>query len=293
MDKKLKFLVVGGDLRQARLCEMIQKDGHEVSVYALDRQKFENDIIVCPDMRESSQNADCVILPLPVVHEQGRLNAPLSNSTFKIEDILKSIPAGKLTVGGLIPQKVKEMAEGFSLNLIDYLQREELAVLNAIPAAEGAIQIAMEEMPVTIHGSDCLVIGNGRIGKILASFLQGLGAKVTVAARKYSDFAWIYASGHEFLDTRYLEGNLSRFDVIFNTVPKLVLNEVRLMEVRKDCLIIDLASKPGGVDMNVAQELSKRVIWALSLPGKVAPVSSAAAIRDTIYNLLSGEEFSV
>ena len=288
MNKKIKFLVVGGDLRQARLCEIIRKDGHEVFVYALDRQKFENDIIECSDMREASRKADCVILPLPVMHEE-RLNAPLSNASHKIEDILRSIPAGKLVAGGMIPEKVNEMGREFSLRMVDYLKREELAVLNAIPVAEGAIQIAMEETPITIHGSKCLVIGYGRIGKTLASFLRGLGADVTVSARKYSDFAWIYASGHQYLDTRFLNGHLKNFDMIFNTVPDLILNESCLREIKGDCLIIDLASKPGGIDMNVAQGLSKKVIWALSLPGKVAPVTSAQAIRDTIYNMLSGE----
>ncbi|MCX7614612.1 MAG: dipicolinate synthase subunit DpsA [Clostridiales bacterium] len=84
MKTKLRFLVVGGDLRQARLCEMIRKDGHEVSVYALDRQKFENDIIECSDLRDAAQKADCIILPLPVLHEEGKLNAPLSSSSHKI-----------------------------------------------------------------------------------------------------------------------------------------------------------------------------------------------------------------
>ncbi|MDP4108862.1 MAG: dipicolinate synthase subunit DpsA [Bacillota bacterium] len=248
MKKKLRFLVIGGDLRQARLCEMFQDDGHEVSVYALDRQKFENDIMLCSDVRDCALKADCVVLPLPVTHEEGRLNSPLSNSSHKIEDILKMIPAGKLVAGGMVPPKVKALANSYSIRLVDYLHREELAVLNAIPVAEGAIQIAMEETPITIHGSECLVIGNGRIGKILACYLQGLGARVTVSARKCTDFAWIYAFGQEVLDTRLLEGNLSRFDIIFNTVPELVLNEARLLEVKEDCLIIDLASKPGGAD---------------------------------------------
>lgn len=53
-----------------------------------------------------------------------------------------------------------------------------MAVLNAIPTAEGAIQIAMEEMPVTIHGSKALVLGFGRVGKTLAKMLDGIGAKL-------------------------------------------------------------------------------------------------------------------
>ena len=40
-------------------------------------------------------------------------------------------------------------------------------------------------------------------------------------------------------------------------------------------------SKPGGVDLGAAGKLGLTVIWALSLPGKVAPVTAGAAIRDT------------
>lgn len=162
-------------------------------------------------------------------------------------------------------------------------------IATALPTAEGAIQIAMEELLITLHGARALVIGNGRIGKLLSGRLACLGAKVTVSARSNADFAWISAAGMESLDTRSLAGHLAPFDVLFNTVPSRVLGLAELAELREDCLIIDLASKPGGVDFGAAQQLGRRAIWALSLPGKVAPMSSAMAIRDTIYNILQEE----
>ena len=83
-----------------------------------------------------------------------------------------------------------------------------------------------------------------------------------------------------------LRGGLCGYDLIVNTVPARVLNRPELEDVKEDCLILDLASKPGGVDLGAAGELGLTVIWALSLPGKVAPVTAGAAIRDTIYNML-------
>ena len=64
------------------------------------------------------------------------------------------------------------------------------------------------------------------------------------------------------------------------------LGREALEDVKPDCLILDLASKPGGVDLGRAGELGLTVIWALSLPGKVAPVTAGAAIKSTIYNML-------
>ncbi len=168
----------------------------------------------------------------------------------------------------------------------DFLSRNDFAILNAIPTAEGAVQLAMEKTPQALRGRRALVIGYGRIGKLLAHALQGLGVRVAVAARKSEDFAWIRAMGCEELNTMQLQGKLSGFDLIFNTVPHLVLPYMRLVELKRDCLVIDLASKPGGVDFKAAEKLGLNVEWALSLPGKVAPESAAIYMRDTLYAIL-------
>ena len=79
---------------------------------------------------------------------------------------------------------------------------------------------------------------------------------------------------------------LRDMDIIFNTIPSLILNDEILTKVKKDALIIDLASKPGGIDFDAAKSYGLKVIWALSLPGKIAPVSSGAIIKDTIMNII-------
>ena len=134
---------------------------------------------------------------------------------------------------------------------------------------EGAIQIALTEMPITLHGSKCLVMGFGRIGKLLAKALHALGANVTVEARKFSDLAWIKAYGYKGFPLNQLKDGISKFDLIINTIPYPILVEDILKNIRDDTLIIDLASKPGGVEFDSAARLGKKVIWALSLPLKV------------------------
>ncbi len=109
---------------------------------------------------------------------------------------------------------------------------------------------------------------------------------MTASARSYADMAWIRAYGYEVAHTEKLESHLSQFDVIINTVPARVLGENRLKELKPGCLCLDLASKPGGMDFTAASKLGVKAVWALSLPGEVAPVTSGAMIRDTIYNIL-------
>ncbi len=160
---------------------------------------------------------------------------------------------------------------------------------NDIPTCEGAIQLAMEQTAYTLQGSRCLVIGYGRIGAQLARKLRALDAQVTVSARSPRDFARIQSAGMQTLDTRSLAGQLGGFDLIFNTVPSPVLGAPELAELLPDCLVIDLASLPGGISPDTQPPPSCRVLHALSLPGRVAPLSAARAIHDTVCTILQEE----
>lgn len=285
MKHTLTFALAGGDVRQAYLGEMLAADGARVRTIGLERHSTE--LAACSDPRELFAEADVVLLPMPVMGARGRLNAPLANAPYKLTDVLDAIPAGKKVFGGAVPKMVTDMAARRGICVSDYLLREELALLNAIPTAEGAIQIAMEELPVTIHGLPVLILGAGRIGSALASRLRGLGAQVTVSARKYEDFARIRGEGCAYLDTRRLCGHMQAFALVVNTVPAAVLTRKVLADCRPDVLVIDLASGAGGVPADAAS--LRRVIHALSLPGRVAPRSAAAAIHDTVCHMLEEE----
>ena len=86
---------------------------------------------------------------------------------------------------------------------------------------------------------------------------------------------------------RYAERKALGFDVVFNTIPAVILTHDLLSELPEHCVIIDIASMPGGVDFAAARTLSKKVIHALSLPGKVAPITAGRAIRDVLYKIMN------
>lgn len=69
----------------------------------------------------------------------------------------------------------------------------------------------------------------------------------------------------------------------------MILNEPMLKHIDKHTLIIDLASRPGGVDFEAAKRLGLNVNWALSLPGKVAPITAGKIIYKTVCNILKQE----
>ena len=282
----MKFAIIGGDLRLAKLAEFLLLDGHRVSVYALDKVNFSKDILQASSVADAAEGADCVVLPLPVSLSDGFLNAPLSSDAHSIEKVLSQIPRETLLCGGLFRAPIVEECARLGVHAEDYFLREELIVTNAEATAEGALQILMEETPVTICGSRCLVVGYGRIGKLLARMLKALGAQVTVSARKAADEAWIHAEGYGFLHTYRLSGELSAFDIVVNTVPARIFSGQDLQELSNCRLYLDLASRPGGLDFSAASRAGVKTVWAHSLPGEVAPESCAAAIRDAVQNII-------
>lgn len=282
------FWVIGGDQRQAALADALAEDGHRVLAWAMDQGELSSRVERAADL-EGVGRADCVILPLPIRGEGDTLNAPLCPETHLLEDVFTRLHPQQYLCGGRADSRTFTLAARYALTVHDYFTREELAVSNAVPTAEGAVQIAMEEMGVTLHRCHALVLGYGRVGQLTAHRLAALGARVTVAARRYDALAWAEAYGHDTLRLGELSGYLCGFDLVVNTVPSRVLPRELLAQLKPGCLVIDLASKPGGVDFQGAAELGVRCVWALSLPGKVAPVSAGAAIRDTVYNMLREE----
>lgn len=277
--------VIGGDLRQLTLARLLKREGYHVFLYGFDKD-IRLDALEFDRDKDFALSADIVILPIPVTFDGVTINSPYSKNPMTVEEFLYGINPSALVFGGQIQPNLQKAFEENQIAYRDYLKREELSIKNAVPTAEGAIEIAIAETPITIHGSKSLVLGYGKIGKILSKMLFGLGAQTYVEARKYADLAMIEGHGYEPLDLYNLKDRINEFDIIFNTVPSLILDRDVLSNVKKDALIIDLASKPGGVDFDAAKELGLRVIWALSLPGKVAPVTSGAIIKDTIMNII-------
>ncbi len=265
MDKR--FLVCGGDLRQITVANIISSYGCDVAAYGFGcNEGFSSTVRCCADIADALSGTDIVILPLPCSLDGTTVNMPMSAAELTITELLKHMNKNQIIVAGMVSEKITNLTHVYNIYISDYFEREELTVLNAIPTVEGALQIAMEELPVTIHASKCLVCGFGRIGKLLAKALQSLGADVTVSARRHSDLAWITAYGYKGVMTDDLKSVLADQAIVFNTVPHLVFDEKLLGCLGDNALLIDLASKPGGVDFNAAAQLGKKVIWALSLP---------------------------
>ena len=277
MKRELNFWVLGGDLRQACLARLLAEDGHRVHTYALSGSVVTpTENLTLADSLDGIGRADCVVLPLPVAGAEGMVNTPLTRSALPLASLLDALSPPQILCGGRVDPVSAAMADARGLILRDYFAREELAVANAVPTAEGAVQLAMEQ-----KGERIACLEMRRVGQAAARRFAALGARVSVAARRYEQLALAESEGYGAEQIGGLDGWLCGYDLVVNTVPAPVLGETELKDLRPDCLIIDLASKPGGVDRKAADRLGRQVIWALSLPG-----TAGGAIRSTIYNML-------
>ena len=271
MDQTIAFL--GGDQRMRLLAQMMAADGYEVCSWELSGAP--NPQALCDALK-----AQVIVLPLPM-----EKNGYLSGTELTTERLFHALRPEHRIFAGNVSGEAMALADALGLHITDYFAVEELSVRNAVPTAEGAIETAMKHTSVTLHGTPCLVVGFGRIGKVLAHDLHALGAKVSVSARKRSDLAWIDAFGYAPLHTNRLSGTLGEFRVVFNTVPHQVLDEALLSELPRDCLLIELAGA-SGFDLDAVERLRLSYLRAPGLPGIVAPETAAHAIKKTLCRLM-------
>ena len=272
----MNFAIIGGDERMVRLSRLLEADGHAVRAFALEKA-----LPCAASAQEALTGADCAVLPLPCTRG-GMLNAPLSEESRRVEDVLSHAAPGTIVCAGQAAG-IAPLCRDLGLSLTDYFQREELVVKNALLTAEGALSLLLRSSR-SLAGQKVLLCGFGRISRLLAPRLQACGAKVSVAARSPSDLAWAECMNCRSLDLKK-RPDLGGFYYAVNTIPAPIFGEDALKALAPAALI-ELASPPYGFDAEAAARLELTLTVASGLPGKTAPESAAAAIRDTLYHIL-------
>lgn len=230
------------------------------------------------------EDANIIVTAIPFTKDGVKVNGEIITCEELI-NLLKD--SDKILLSGAFSKEMEIKFKENNIKYYDLMKSDSMAILNAIPTAEGAISTAIVNTNFTLHGSNVLVLGYGRIGKVLAKMINAIGANVFCEARKESDIAMIKAMGYTPIRLENLDENLEKMNIIFNTIPYMILDKKRLDLLSKDALIIDLASSPGGVDFKYAKDTNKRVEWALALPSKVAPYTAALYIKEEIDKILS------
>ncbi len=278
--KENNFLILGGDERSLYLGEYLEKQKFIVCYYAF------SDTNCFASLSDAINEAKYIILPLPFTKDRLTLNAPLFEEKVEIKDILTLITSKHTVFGGQLPESFKEALHEKGVHFYDYFLLDELAIYNAIPTAEGVVEILIKNLPITVHSMRCAVLGYGKVGKVLADTLKNLGAEVTIFARKEKDLADAFTKLYKTATFSELKEKEFKFDALINTVPEKVLSHEEMKNLNQECLFIEIASSPFGIDFQAAKEYAFDVIKANSLPGKVAPKTAGEIIGRSILPIL-------
>ncbi len=284
MMKSKVILVAGGDLRYVYTAKALAAQ-HQVHTIGLPEHSVMQDAAIVKE--EALPRCDVLVLPMPVSEDGTLLYAPLADARISLTLLRSAVMPGGMVFGGKFGS-TEPLFRQAGLRTLDYFSCEELSVRNAVPTAEGALEILLKQMPATIFGSRMLVLGFGRVGSRLAAVLHGLGARVTVASREYPELARAAMLGCRTLPLAQLKEHAGEFSVLCNTIPARVIAADILAELPAETLVLDLASRPGGVDWEAPARCQR--IHALSLPGKTAPAAAGRIIADTIIHRLQEEE---
>ncbi len=282
----VSITMLGGDLRELELAKTLLRYEADLRLVGFPLDPAIEEAKHYSDPKAAVKDAKIILAPMSNTDMEGHIVNRLDDrESIDLAEVMLSLPLNTPILIGVAKPIIKQLAEQYRLRLIETAEIDEIAILNSIPTAEGAIHLAMQELPITLHGSRCLVVGFGRCGITLARALLGLGAQVTVAARSKAQLARAIEMGLQILPMESLCTHLET-DVIFNTIPAVVLTRPYLKQLKPSTLIIDLAAAPGGVDFDAAKEYGIKAILALSLPGKVAPVTAGKILSQCIPRLL-------
>lgn len=274
----MRVLFLGGDLRQKYACEFLCQNDIEAEFYS--------EFILDESINKKIKNSDVLVLPMPISKDGTNLNF----TEIKLVDIISLLNKESIVFGGGFPLLIKDFLILRSLQYIDYMDIESFQIQNSLLSAEGAIYYAKEKFDRCIYGSDIAILGFGRIGKILAYLLHSQGAKITVCARKETDFVWSKLIGFDGFKMK-ISGDISnlnlinnKYDIIFNTIPYWIMDDSFAKSINRDTLIIDIASKPFGIDESLVKKYNLNYYREAGIPGRYAPKSAGEIIGKTIID---------
>lgn len=261
-----KITLIGGDDRLKILKRELEKEGYLTDTLGL-----------FPDDYADITTSNVIILPVPTTKDGLNVFCPLTERKIPLENIQNTATKGQLILccNYIFQNK----------NCIDYGSLDSYALLNSVPTAEGAIKIAIEKTPYTLWKSKVLVIGYGRVGKILSDRLKSLGCDITVSARKSADFAMLDALGFKYISTGDADKSAKDYQIIFNTVDVKVISD-KTLENLENTLLIDLSTK-GGFDLKLAEEYKIKAVKAPGLPSKIAPETAAEILKNTVLHIIN------
>ena len=287
-DTKMKSVVVlGGDMRGVYCAGRLSREkGYNVVVSGLKGRGEGGKEERLPE------RADILVLPYVslISGKDGRMyiSSMQADKGIAFETAAGLVKGGTAVFCGRLPEQCAKELTDRGAKLYDWFSDEELTLKNAALTAEGAAQIITGESKDGVGGSNILILGCGRVARACAKLFRSMGGSVTIAARKESDRMFAVSQGWSCAALDDIEA-WSRADVIVNTIPARVIGEKELRSVKPGGWILELASKPYGLDFEEAERLGVRAVLGSGLPGKFTPEAAGENMACYVIKAAGGD----
>ncbi|REK76560.1 dipicolinate synthase subunit DpsA [Paenibacillus paeoniae] len=284
----VQVLLLGGDARQLEVIRKLSELDAAITVCGFDGLHSSLDGAMHAEFDESLfEGVDALLLPAVGTDDQGLIHAVFSDREMKLTEAhFARLPQHCTVYTGMAKPYLRQLCESRGLSLVELFDRDDVAIYNSIPTAEGALMMAIQHTDITLHGSSSMVLGFGRTGFTMARSLQGLGAKVKVGVRRSEHYARASEMGFEPFYMANLLQNVGSIDLLFNTIPTMIVTAQIIANLPSRAVIIDLASRPGGTDFRFAEKRGIKAMLAPGLPGIVAPKTAGRIIADCLSQLI-------
>lgn len=282
-----KIAVLGGDRRTGMILTGLHRTYPDVSIAVWGTADTELPPFVraTKTWQEAMSGAQVGILPIPVSGDGETLSVhPHANQTVPLEALCRFLRPGSLLLGGIVPPVVLRMAAENAVHFGDYYADGVVQTLNAVPTAEGAVAIAIRELPVILPETTAVIAGYGHCARALATRLHLLGARVIVAARRPDALAEAACDGCETVLLSSFLTDPIPCHILFNTIPAPVFGRACLEGLPEDCVFAELAH---GLPPDVEIPSHVRLIRAPGLPGKTAPDTAGRILCDAILEKIA------
>ncbi|MYL42479.1 dipicolinate synthase subunit DpsA [Virgibacillus salexigens] len=288
MNTNKHVMLLGGDERYLHVIDSLAKAGIRISLIGYEQLSFNE-----PNIQHVGlDNADfsslrAIILPVAGTDLKGKIEVTYSDKqVYLTEQLVSCTPKQCVIYSGTANQYLQQIADVTDRKLVKLFARDDIAIYNSIPTAEGTLKLAIEQSDETIHGANVCVLGFGRVGITVARVFSAVGANVSVAARSSAAVARITEMGFHAIPLNQLEKAIGQMTICINTIPSQVVDQSIISAMSPSVMLIDLASKPGGTDFDFALKRGISTFHALGLPGKTAPKSAGKIIATVLLDLL-------
>lgn len=287
----VQIAFIGGDARQLEIIKHCIEQDATVYLMGFDNLDSQYSGVRKGDLTpEIRQQIDVLVLPIVGTDDNGFVESIFSSQKIRLTDQWMMSLSNQCTVyTGMAKPYLHDLCQNHDVALVELLSRDDVAIYNSIPTVEGALMMAIQNTNITLHGSTVIVLGLGRVGLTLSRTLQALGAYVRVGVRRPEQFARADEMNLQPFYSDELVSQVRDVDIVFNTVPSLIVSAEVIKQMPSHTLIIDLASKPGGTDFRYAEKRGIKAMLAPSLPGIVAPKSAGRILAVTLSQLIQDQ----